>query len=245
MDWTAAIDIYCERLTPDFWAEPVNAMTNAAFVLAAIWGAVTARRLGVTHPVAWVLIVLAGVIGVGSFLFHTYATTWAALADTAPIWTFVAIFVLAAMRYIGGMPPARVARVSGFVILGAVLTVTLLAMTESTSPNAAPNAAPDPLNGSGQYAPALLALVVFAVLTRWRGHPSANWIAAATGVFLLSLTFRTVDRDICAAIPLGTHFLWHLLNGLMIGLLLQMFLRTADLGARVSSPMLDGRGPDR
>lgn len=225
MGWTATIDIYCERMGAGFWAEPVNALTNAAFVLAAIWGAVTARRLGVTHWVAWLLIVLAGVIGVGSFLFHTFATNWAALADTGPIWTFVAIFVLAAMRYIGGMTPARVARVSGFVILGAVLTIALLAMTEGADPNAAP----DPLNGSGQYAPALLALVVFAVLTRWRGHPSANWIAAATGVFLLSLTFRTLDRDICEAIPLGTHFLWHVLNGLMIGLLLQMFLRTADL----------------
>ncbi len=225
MDWSATIDIYCERLGPGFWAEPVNALSNLAFVAAAIWGAVAARRRAVTHPVAWVLIVMAGLIGVGSFLFHTYATTWAALADTVPIWTFVAIFVLAAMRYIGGMAPARVARISGFVIAGAVLTVAFLAMTEGSDPSAAP----DPLNGSGQYAPALLALMIFAIVTRWRKHPSANWILAATGVFVLSLAFRTLDRNICDAIPLGTHFLWHLLNGLMIGLLLQVFLRTADL----------------
>lgn len=168
---------------------------------------------------------LAGLIGVGSFLFHTYATNWAELADTAPIWSFVAIFVLAAMRYVGGMSPARVARVSGLVIGAAVLTVALLAMTEGSDPTSAP----DPLNGSGQYAPALLALMVFAILTRLRGHPSANWILAATAVFLMSLAFRTLDRDICATLPLGTHFMWHLLNGLMVGLLLQMFLRTADL----------------
>ena len=226
MDWSASIDIYCERMSAEFWAEPVNALTNAAFVLAAIWGAVTARRRGVTHWVAWLLIVLAALIGVGSFLFHTHATVWAALTDVMPIWTFVAVFVLAAMRYLIGMSPARVALVSGLVIVAGTLVGWLLAMGEG----AAPAAGPDPLNGSGQYAPALLALVVFAVLTRWRGHPSANWIAAATGVFVLSLTFRTLDRDICAAIPLGTHFLWHLLNGLVIGLLLQMFLRTADLG---------------
>lgn len=225
MDWTASVDLYCERIGSGFWAEPVNALTNLAFVLAAIWGAVSARRLGVGHPVAWALIVLAGLIGVGSFLFHTYATNWAELADTAPIWSFVAIFVLAAMRYVGGMSPARVARVSGLVIGAAVLTVALLAMTEGSDPTSAP----DPLNGSGQYAPALLALMVFAILTRLRGHPSANWILAATAVFLMSLAFRTLDRDICATLPLGTHFMWHLLNGLMVGLLLQMFLRTADL----------------
>lgn len=225
MDWTASVDLYCERIGSGFWAEPVNALTNLAFVLAAIWGAVSARRLGVGHPVAWALIVLAGLIGVGSFLFHTYATNWAELADTAPIWSFVAIFVLAAMRYIGGMSPARVARVSGLVIGAAVLTVALLAMTEGSDPTSVP----DPLNGSGQYAPALLALMVFAILTRLRGHPSANWILAATAVFLMSLAFRTLDRDICATLPLGTHFMWHLLNGLMVGLLLQMLLRTADL----------------
>ena len=225
MDWSATIDIYCERLSPGFWAEPVNALTNAAFVLAALWGAVTARRRGVTHWVAWLLIGLAALIGVGSFLFHTHATVWAALTDVAPIWTFVVVFVLAAMRYLMGMSPGRVALVSGLVILAAVLTGWLLATAEGSGASGVR----DPLNGSGQYAPALLALVVFAVLTRWRGHPSANWIAAATGVFLVSLTFRTLDRDICETIPLGTHFLWHLLNGLVIALLLQMFLRTADL----------------
>ena len=35
MDWTRQIDSYCERLGPDYWAEPVNALTNLAFVLAA------------------------------------------------------------------------------------------------------------------------------------------------------------------------------------------------------------------
>lgn len=236
MEWTAPIDIYCERLSPDFWAEPVNALTNVAFVLAALWGAVTAWRLGVKHPVAWVLIVLGGLIGIGSFLFHTYATKWAELADTIPIWTFVAVFVLAAMRYIGGMTSARVVRASGLVIVASILTVSLLATTEGTNPAAAPTL----LNGSGQYAPALLALVVFAALTRRRKHPSASWIAAAAGVFLMSLIFRTIDRDICATIPLGTHFLWHLLNALMIGILLQMFLRTANLGCRAMAQKKGG-----
>ncbi|NJN40478.1 MAG: hypothetical protein HC807_06085 [Gammaproteobacteria bacterium] len=32
----------------------------------------------------------------------------------------------------------------------------------------------------------------------------------------MSLTFRTLDRDLCAAIPLGTHFLWHLLNAVVL-----------------------------
>ena len=32
--WTRQIDIYCERLGPGFWAEPVNALSNGAFLVA-------------------------------------------------------------------------------------------------------------------------------------------------------------------------------------------------------------------
>ena len=35
MDWFAPIDIYCERTAPGFWDEPFNALTNAAFLIAA------------------------------------------------------------------------------------------------------------------------------------------------------------------------------------------------------------------
>ena len=31
------IDLYCERLDSSFWAEPINALTNVAFIIAA-WG---------------------------------------------------------------------------------------------------------------------------------------------------------------------------------------------------------------
>lgn len=219
MDWFQAVDIYCERTSAAFWAEPVNAASNLSFVAAALWAAATARARGLTSPVLWLLIAMAGLIGLGSFLFHSFATRWAELADTLPIWTFVAAFVLTAMHHIGDLPPRRVARIGAIIAIAAAAAI-YLASNEGANP------APDPLNGSGQNAPALLALLIFAALTAYRRHPAAPWIIAATGTFGLSLTFRTLDRDLCASLPIGTHFLWHLLNGLMIALLLQMLLRT-------------------
>ena len=224
MDWLAAVDIYCERTGPGFWAEPANALSNAAFVLASLWGALTARRLGNRAADAWMLIGLAAAIGLGSFLFHTLAVRWSELADTVPIWTFVAGFVLVAMHRLGGMEWGRVALWAVLVGGAAVATISLLATGEGAT--TATPALPDPLNGSGQYAPAVLALAVFALVTRRRLHPAAPWIAGCLAIFLVSLTFRTLDRDFCPALPLGLHFLWHLLNGLMIGLMLQMLLRT-------------------
>ncbi len=62
MDWTRKIDGYCERIDPGYWAEPVNALTNVAFVLAAalMWR----RTAGL--PLGRALCVVLAAIGVGS-----------------------------------------------------------------------------------------------------------------------------------------------------------------------------------
>jgi len=73
MDWTRAVDAYCERTGPEYWAEPVNALTNAAFLIAAL--VMWRRTAGL--PLARVLCLILFVIGLGSYLFHTHATLWA------------------------------------------------------------------------------------------------------------------------------------------------------------------------
>ena len=77
MGWFEPVDAYCERTGPEYWAEPVNALTNAAFVLAAaiLWP----RGRGV--PIARALVGVLAVIGAGSFLWHTHATRRAGLDD--------------------------------------------------------------------------------------------------------------------------------------------------------------------
>ena len=225
MDWLQAVDIYCERTSAAYWSEPVNALSNIAFPLAALWAAVQARKRRLRQPILWLLIAMAALIGLGSYLFHTHANRWSELADTLPIWSFVGLFVLTAMHHVGGMSLARVARVAGVIALAVGGTIWLLAFGEGADATAH---AADPLNGSGQYAPALLALLVFSFFTWKRRNPAGPWIWAATATFFASLAFRTFDVSVCATFPLGTHFLWHLLNAVMIGLLLQMLIRTLD-----------------
>ncbi len=223
MDWFQAVDIYCERTSAAFWAEPVNALSNLSFLAAALWGAIEARRRALTEPTLWLLIALGAVIGIGSFLFHTFANHWSELADTMPIWTFVAIYVLAAMRWLGGMKPGRIAIVA-LVVIGVIVAVTAIGEGGAPEAAAAPTS-PDPFNGSLQYLPAVAALAFFSGLTAIRRHPYRRWVWGATLAFLISLTFRTLDRDICTALPLGTHFIWHLMNGAMIAALLQLMIR--------------------
>ncbi len=222
MDWLQAVDIYCERTSALFWAEPFNALSNVSFLLAALWGLAEARKRGLSRPEIWMLIGLAALISVGSFLFHTYANRWSELADTLPIWTFVGVYVLVAMWHLGGMSVAQVLRVAAIVAVAVGLIIWLLASGEGA--DAAAHAA-DPLNGSGQYAPAVLALIVLSGIMVWRRHPASPWVVMATVTFFVSLAFRTIDASVCASVPVGTHFVWHLLNGLLVGLLLQMLIR--------------------
>jgi hypothetical protein len=46
MNWSEPVDLYCERVSAGFWAEPVNALANAAFLLAAGIAFVRWRRAG-------------------------------------------------------------------------------------------------------------------------------------------------------------------------------------------------------
>lgn len=223
MDWTQAIDIYCERTDADFWSEPINALSNAAFMVVGLFALRRARAGGGD---IWIQILCLWVvaIGIGSFLFHTFANRWSALADVIPIWTFVAVYVVFTLRRIFAMRwPATVGIVGiGIAVIVSVMQVLPEWLAEST-------------NHATQYLPAILAFVAFAAAFVWTARPGAGLIVTAGLVFALSLLFRSIDLAVCAHLPLGTHFLWHVLNATMLGLLLAVALRHGQRAASVSS----------
>lgn len=221
MNWFEPVDIYCERLTTLFWAEPINAASNISFVLAALIALLTLHRLGrKATGLEMALIALAAAIGVGSFLFHTFANRWSEWADTIPIWGFVGLYIFASMTA-SGTKSIRFKAIAGTLITAGVAWVLL----QSANGESGVTNAVDPLNGSGQYAPALIALICVSVLTWIKRHPGRYYYIGATWAFIVSLGFRTFDISFCDAWPIGTHFVWHLTNGLMIGLLLQAYIR--------------------
>ena len=210
MDWSAPVSLYCERTGPAFWAEPVNALSNAAFLLAAAAAFVRWRpAAGRDWPVLALIVVVAAV-GLGSFTFHTVATRGAALADVIPIAMFIyGYLVLALHRFLHLSAPAVLAIVIGFVVGAQILTVTF----------------PATLNGSIGYMPALLAMIGVALAARGAARRS---LALAAAVFTASLALRTIDRAVCAEFPLGTHFLWHLLNAVVLYVLLRAAITATE-----------------
>ena len=210
MDWREPVRDYCERLDGAFWSEPLNALTNAGFLIAAAAALVLLRRRREPDPAALALIVVTASVGVGSFLFHTLATRGAMLLDVIPITIFIYGFFLLALR-----------RFFGLGVVAGVVATALFGVASFLFGSIVHG-----LNGSVAYLPALVALAGFSSLL-WRREPFvAQGLAVAAGVFLISLVLRTIDRAICPAIPTGTHFLWHSLNAVVLWLLLRTAIMT-------------------
>jgi hypothetical protein len=235
MESAATIFAYCERgFDPSFWAEPLNALSNSGFILAGLLAGreLAARPAGEAKSLRAMLIALVFVIGIGSFLFHTYATPWAATADVAPIGIFMLAYLAYALYRFVGTPvlliPLALAAFAWVIQeamqlqcwrgqIGIPLLGTILENTGC-------------LNGSIGYLPGLAAMLGIGFWLTLRRHPSAPYVLGAALVFMLSLTFRTMDRIWCREVmlvgqPIGTHFLWHLLNSATLYLLLLAAVR--------------------
>lgn len=208
MDWTRQIDSYCERLGPDYWAEPVNALTNLAFVIAAaiMWPRV--RGL----PLAQALCVVLAVIGVGSWLFHTHATAWAALADVLPILIYILVYIYAANRAYWDLRPLPALGLTALFLPYAAATAPLFGMIPG-------------LGSSAGYAPVPLLIAIYALLLRHRLPRVARGLAIGAGLLIASLIFRTIDEPLCGVVPFGTHFMWHILNATMLGWMIEVYRR--------------------
>ena len=210
MEWFTLVDGYCERTGPGYWAEPVNALTNVAFLAAAavMW------RCTVGLPLGRVLSAILFAIGVGSWLFHTHATAWAAVADTTPIAFFVLVYVYAANRTFWDWPRWLSA-------LGAACAVPWT-MTLAPAFAAIPF-----LAISAFYWPVPALILLYAVLLGRRAPATARGMAAGAALLVVSLTLRSLDGALCAELPLGTHFAWHLLNAAMLGWMIEVWRRHA------------------
>lgn len=206
---STSLDLYCERCSAEFWAEPINALSNGSFLLAALAAWWLARKAGKLDWQMWVLIAIAVSIAIGSFLFHTFATHSTKWLDLLPIFLFQLWFLwLYARRFLHWRQDAAAALVGGFFAI---------MMAAQQIPHYY-------LNGSLTYAPAFLTLLGLGVY-HYQHQAQERWtLLAAALVFTIALTFRSIDMLVCEKFPWGTHFLWHLFNGGLIYLTMRALI---------------------
>lgn len=203
------VDNYCERTAPGLWGEPVNALTNVAFLIAAgllFW--LLSREPRRAPISVWLLPTTTALVGLCSLAFHTFATSFTGLLDTLSIVVFILIAAVVTVHEVWDVPwrwawlagPGYLAFAVGFSAAFAAL-----------------GGKPAVLGG---YLSALVGLAGFGLAIRLTGAAESRrfgtlllWTAA---LFAVSLTLRTLDDPLCGDLPLGTHFLWHCLNAAVL-----------------------------
>ena len=203
-----SIDIYCERLDVGIWAEPINAVTNFAFILAAIIMWIRCKNLVEGRVLAFLLFL----IGCGSFLFHTFAQTWAAILDVTPILIFILTYIYAANRRF--LVWSKRMSITGVILFlpYQFLVVSILSSIQF-------------FGSSAQYVPvAILIFFYSALLHKSKSNLSRELFVGAT-ILSLSIFARTIDEPLCLIVSVGTHFIWHILNAIMLAWMIEILRR--------------------
>jgi hypothetical protein len=223
-DMGRSVDIYCERTSAAWNAEPLNAVSNIAFFIAA-WAAwrLQQRRPNYGHDgVIGLLCVMTAVVGAGSATFHTVATRWAEWADVIPILVFIIAYCWAILTAFFRWP-AVLKALAAFLLFGATFYLESDEFEKL-------------LWGGAMYLPTL-AFLVFAGAGIWRRDASAGRsFFFAAGLFAISFAARTLDKPICSSLPIGTHYFWHFLNAAVLYLLVRTLILHAPPAPKIMPP---------
>lgn len=185
---------YCEQLLHSD-IEPVNALTNLAFVLFALLAFYKLRNeRGVMKFILPSLLLL---IGVGSAWWHTEHSTWGDMADTLSIVIFASVVSILLLY--------KLLESKGKVVL-AFVPLLVLALAAEQLPY---------FNGSLPYIVLLVGLIVAGVFHVKKFPGSRNLVIASIFTFALAIIFRSLDMRVCSQFTTGTHFLWHILVALL------------------------------
>ncbi len=205
---------YCERLGPGLLAEPWNLFSNVAFFAAAgaAWLMMLSRRVCNTANV--ILLMLCLTIAIGSTLFHLHPAIWTRAFDEVPILLFQLWFLWLYFRAMMSLN-----RLPSTAMLVAYISVAMFA-----------RGYPQILNGSLVYAPALWLMAMLGVYHLRHATAERSILLVTTAIFTLSVSLRSMDMAVCSSFPIGTHFLWHVLNGLVLYLSMRTLMNHPQPG---------------
>jgi hypothetical protein len=216
MAWSDPVGAYCERFAPGLLGEPLNTLSNIAFVAAAfallrLHAKLRQRREPIPTDIAALPWLVCGV-ALCSMLFHTLATRWAGWLDSLSILVYCAVGLYSFLRHATALGNTTAVAAAVAFVVASLGTSRLVA--------------PGTLNGSAAYLPNLLTLLAVTAYLGLRQAPAFRGFALATVVFAIALMLRTLDRAWCSALPIGTHFLWHLLNPVAMYLCVRAVVET-------------------
>ena len=213
MNWFTSLNIYCERLGPGFWNEPINALTNLIFIL---FGFILVFKT-MPNKLCLFLSIQIILIGTASFLFHTFANILVGLIDTVSIMLFGVTYVFGSNYYL-----LKLSTVTSLIIAFSLVPFSFIVSQLTIMSFGS-------LNGSTLYLSFIILFVTYSYLIR-KEFAQMSTILFCSALFLaISIFFRTIDIISCNSISVGTHFVWHIMNGLLLGTLVWGIYQSINL----------------
>lgn len=210
-------DEYCERVGFAVLAEPINALSNLAFIVSA-WAAWRlAERTGTLTRGVKTLIALAGSTAIGSMLWHTLANTWSLYLDIIPIVAFIVGFLWLYVREVMGKGVGFAALCVGALFVSAVLVQPI----------------GDDIHGAPSYLPGFLVVFALGLYHVIQNKPERFTLLAGAGTYFTALFFRTIDNELCHYMTIGTHWIWHMLIALVTYLAMRTLILSLAGGGNV------------
>ena len=211
MSLSQSIDIYCERVSPEVFSEPINFFTNLAFWVAFFLLFKKYNKKNYEHVhlriYSLILIFLVFIIGTGSFLFHLFGNLWSLLADTVPIMIFIILYLYLAIRFYLEQTQV-ISAFSIFLFLFLNYSLSYFGIEEISS-----------------YLMALFSMLIVACIAYRKNKRDISYgLFLSSLIFMVSLGFRQLDLFTCAQFSYGTHWIWHILNSILLYTLVILFI---------------------
>jgi len=221
------INYYCERgAERNFFAEPINFLTNFCFIIAAFLIFKLLKTSGSLNKKNSDIIILATVfatIGIGSGAFHSIPNQATLLLDVIPIAIFIHLYITVFF-----------VRIIGLKIWQAIIVLSIFIGAGILSENTFD---PDTLNGTIMYVPTYAMLLFMSSLIFLTKKQGAKYLLITTFIWTFSLIFRTFDEQWCSQTQhLGTHFMWHILNSVVLYRCLKLLILNKP-SSSISSPV--------
>lgn len=193
---------FCEAVRQTGLAQPANAWSSLAFVVAGVLAIATVRPAAVLERrLVHALGIALTAVGLGSFAFHATLSLWGQFVDVLPMYAVGCVLIVGGLIRLGGVG-ARPA-----VVLGAALLVTLGALLRVW-----------PESRRWVFAAVLLPGIVLEVVRTRRAPGSSQpsrWLWVGLGLLSAAYVIWLLDQSgtLCdPTSPLQGHAAWHVLG---------------------------------
>ena len=163
------------------------------------------------------------IIGLASFLFHTFANSLTAFFDVFSIICFALTYILFTNFRLLHLNLLTSFYTAGCLLILSQLGVLIFRYFFGT------------LNGSIWYCSFIFLYFFYSMISNKKNPYFSKGLLNCALLLSISIFFRSIDIVTCELSLIGTHFLWHFFNSILLGISVWIFFISFANGRKGSS----------